>query len=511
MYTSMEGGVFELVHNLKRCPKGRGCEMCDAVTEQIEQQYMRELLTPPPPKKGQLSLKEPFRFVLPLKKPMCDNTTKFSKWITEKKPHLSNHFLVCAAHLTGIAWQKKTHRKYFDSDKKYQTFYKLVVRATKCASIGLASVIQGALVQWLRDNGETSAATWFQKYWTESRGNWTLAHGGIGGTNNNNGTEGNWGGLKKAVLGTAGSTAGLPVRTVIPSLLRFLKDKSKEEASYWRKETRARSALEHSQLRPPVLYAFPSIPLPNKGDWDGMQSLHPQILQSCYVTGSADVITQWEGTMAALTKASEEDGLTNDPPHIQVENYHSKGHKLLPPRTSIGSIIMPTSSCLLNLAEVDDADRVLRVAAETYRQLMQNPAAVEAANPSWTVEKYLDLHDGFHLIEMLEERWGRWVICKCTCPDFFGAGCCRHSNLMALLFDSTLEVPSAWSSKQLPHRPGRSKKPSAWAEHHEEEDEIPRGQHWAPRHVGGGLIISGKGPQVFIVSPACWQLPPDPG
>ncbi len=52
-----------------------------------------------------------------------------------------------------------------------------------------------------------------------------LAHSEIGGTNNNNGTEGNWAGLKKAVCGTAGSTAGLPVRSVLPSLLRFLSDK----------------------------------------------------------------------------------------------------------------------------------------------------------------------------------------------------------------------------------------------------------------------------------------------
>jgi hypothetical protein len=43
-------------------------------------------------------------------------------------------------------------------------------------------------------------------YWTEDRGNnagnWTLEHGGVGGTNNNNSTEGQWAGFKSAVAGS---------------------------------------------------------------------------------------------------------------------------------------------------------------------------------------------------------------------------------------------------------------------------------------------------------------------
>ncbi len=46
--------------------------------------------------------------------------------------------------------------------------------------------------------------------------------------------------MKKEVCGKAGSTSSLAVRSVIPSLLRFLNNKSKEQASYWRIDTRAR-------------------------------------------------------------------------------------------------------------------------------------------------------------------------------------------------------------------------------------------------------------------------------
>ena len=66
-----------------------------------------------------------------------------------------------------------------------------------------------------------------------------LVHAEIAGTNNNNGTEGNWDGVKEAVCGTTGSTSHLPVRSVVPSLLRFLSDKSKEDASFWRESIKA--------------------------------------------------------------------------------------------------------------------------------------------------------------------------------------------------------------------------------------------------------------------------------
>ena len=112
---STEGSVFELVHNLKICKQSKKCEMCDAVREQVEQAPMQKLLIPPKPTKLKRGEKgpAPFRFELPLEKPMCDNTTKFSKWIKKKKPHLKNKILQCAAHLTGIAWQKEIAYEVF--------------------------------------------------------------------------------------------------------------------------------------------------------------------------------------------------------------------------------------------------------------------------------------------------------------------------------------------------------------------------------------------------------------
>jgi hypothetical protein len=67
--------------------------------------------------------------------------------------------------------------------------------------------MQRKLVQCLHVHCEAKAEVWFEKYWTGERGNWTKGHNGVGGTNNNNGTEGRWGGAKKFICCNSGSIA----------------------------------------------------------------------------------------------------------------------------------------------------------------------------------------------------------------------------------------------------------------------------------------------------------------
>jgi hypothetical protein len=82
-YESMEAGVFQIVAKVKTCSEP-DCKMCSAVRNQAEQAPMRAELTPQKPKaKGQQVPKTKFK--LPLEHPLCDNTTKFSKFILKKK------------------------------------------------------------------------------------------------------------------------------------------------------------------------------------------------------------------------------------------------------------------------------------------------------------------------------------------------------------------------------------------------------------------------------------------
>jgi hypothetical protein len=64
-----------------------------------------------------------------------------------------------------------------------------------------------------------------------------------------------------------------------------------------------------------------------------------------------------------------------------------------------------------------------------------------------------------------------------------------ESTLMALLYDSTLEFPAAYSKQALPSN-AKSKKPSAWAEQFEEEEEPSRTERWTVQQRD--LVISKK-------------------
>ena len=99
MYDAMESGLFQLVGRTNLCASE--CEVCDAIREQKEQVHMREQLRPPKRKKGQPLEKK--KFQLSLANALCDNTTKFSKFIHKKFPDFKGKILQCATHLTGAA------------------------------------------------------------------------------------------------------------------------------------------------------------------------------------------------------------------------------------------------------------------------------------------------------------------------------------------------------------------------------------------------------------------------
>jgi hypothetical protein len=88
---TMESGLFQLVDRTICCDPR--CKLCAAIEEQVQQPVMRAELEPPEKKKGQVpGQPDPpkKKFSIPLVHPLCDNTTKFSKFIHKKKPHLNS-------------------------------------------------------------------------------------------------------------------------------------------------------------------------------------------------------------------------------------------------------------------------------------------------------------------------------------------------------------------------------------------------------------------------------------
>ena len=75
------------------------------------------------------------------------------------------------------------------------------------------------------------------------------------------------------------------------------------------------------------------------------------------------------------------------------------------------------------------------------------------------------------------------------CESFFANGICGHSSLMALLYDSSLEFPAAYSKQVLPSN-AKSKRPSACVEVLEKEEELSRTERWTMQQRE--LVVSKK-------------------
>ena len=496
-YDAIEGGNFLLLEKMKFCNRKQKCLMCDSIREQREEADMQQVLTPPRPKKKKRERGEPeprpHRFKLPLAKPLCDNTTKFSKFINKRLPHLKGKVLQCAAHLTGIAWQKRLHRKYFKNQATYKKFYKLLVQITRSSSVALSNVLQRKLVQWLYDHGERVAGEWVRDYWSGERGNYTKAHAGVGVPNNNNGVEGRWRCMKPFVTGTSGATGSLSLRTVLPSTLRFIHEVSKEQASRCAKETRIRCPTST------INFSFPRMPLPISEDWNHLESLHPWSLELAAVHGTAEAMAMWRSAMDDLYTASEVAHL-NSPPHERIAAMHeyltANGHaSQLPGRTNIAYLAIPRVS-YLKLKDPEGTFTLEKMKIEIevdmlhFCELMENPAEFEARFPAVTLEHLLFLHESFVLIEPLSEKWGRWVISKCGCQGFFAGGICGHSLLLAMLYDRSLKFPPEDSSARLARREKKGRRPNAWAPEDEDVEECPSAkQHWCPVTVASEDMI----------------------
>ena len=77
---------------------------------------------------------------------------------------------------------------HFKSVDKYEACYDMVMVIET-----LGFNLQTLAVKWLREEGETTAADWFQQNWTGPRnGRWMLANTSYGNVTNNNCLESWW-------------------------------------------------------------------------------------------------------------------------------------------------------------------------------------------------------------------------------------------------------------------------------------------------------------------------------
>ena len=135
--------------------------------------------------------------------------------------------------------------------------------------------------------------------------------------------------------------AGLSLTTVIPGTMRYLHEVSKEEASYWRKDNAERHMANQ--------YTFPSMPWPIREDWNHLEQMHPYVLELSYADGGAESKDTWRKTMRSIRTMPGMEPLT--PVHEKISMLHEEGGITLPPRTTLTSIVLPSTRLLDHLDE----------------------------------------------------------------------------------------------------------------------------------------------------------------
>ncbi len=104
-----------------------------------------------------------------------------------------------------------------------------------------------------------------------------------------------------------------------------------------------------------------------------------------------------------------------------------------PPRRNILYVIILSESlldkidqhCKMTVAELRAAfdDDLAK-----FDSMLKCPVVFDALVPDWDAEDYIGMHESFHLMEPLDEQWGKWVSWKCMCESFFANGICGHSS-----------------------------------------------------------------------------------
>jgi hypothetical protein len=129
--------------------------------------------------------------------------------------------------------------------------------------------------------------------------------------------------------------SGLSVRTVIPGTLRYLTEVSKGEASFWRKETAKRHAINQ--------YTSPSMLWLLRSDWNHLEQIYPLALELSTVSASREVREAWSCTMVQLRGVPGVDVTT--PIHTKIALLHESGIVTdLPARNNIVSLVFPRTT-----------------------------------------------------------------------------------------------------------------------------------------------------------------------
>ena len=141
------------------------------------------------------------------------------------------------------------------------------------------------------------------------------------------------------MAGTSGSSNTLQLSTVVPATMMYLHHVSKEQSSYWFKDTRARMPTSTA------LFKFPVMPRPTAQTWAHVENLHKWVLELCAVCGPRDDEAKFVKFIDTLNLVTPDDSLLVHERISEVFQYYTREGMACPlqGQTAYTSIILPRS------------------------------------------------------------------------------------------------------------------------------------------------------------------------
>ena len=343
---------------------------------------------------------------------------------------------LCQTHTTAIPANNGTHKKHFHDMEIYAAFYEYVCRIARITYKHAGSHIQVLLVEWLRENGEEEASTWFRQFWVaEGKGRWLLADLFIGMIPHNKGLEGTWRWDRTAI--SNGYQVGLGV--YMTGMLKTMRSCAKQQAADFK-------LAGHENF-------FPTTPTAESGDWDLLQTLDVRtLLFTDVVSGDGAV---WDSAVARICADVENFSQLAD------NLYHIK--RTVSPTTHARNLIMPTQSLIKRLLrENPDADntsllRYVRECADDFKHYFIHARLDEGRPHLNGIDAALTLFESFHVLEATDERWSDAHLLKCNCPKFSKTGSCHSSLLAGMVCDPKIRIPKQYLGITLQSRRKRGR------------------------------------------------------
>ncbi len=163
------------------------------------------------------------------------------------------------------------------------------------------------------------------------------------------------------------------------------------------------------------------MPRPTPQTWAHVERMHKWSLELGFIDGLDAAVEKMNVIIEDMNTVCPNESLPLHERIASVCNYYKAESKAcpLPGRTTINFVVFPRA---WYMKEIDPegtmtTDQIQALTHDDiifFAQLMDNPAKFDMDNPNMTWDEMLKLHYCFVMCEPNGQRWGRWVMWKCS-------------------------------------------------------------------------------------------------